>query len=368
MSVLLVGALGLAALSGCSGDNDHPAGQRGATESGGREATRFTVAGTGDFLLHDVVTKQAASDARARGEDGFDFSPMLAQLKPVISKTDLGVCHVETPLAPPSGPFQGYPTFSSPPQIVNAIHGLGYKTCSTASNHSLDQGEPGVRRTIDDLDEADVRHTGTALSAKEAERINILNVKGVKVAQLSYTFGTNGIPKPAGKPWIVNSPLNPERILADASRAKQAGAEIVILSLHWGEEYKHEPTSEQRGLAKTLMRSPNVDLILGCHAHVVQPYEKINGKWVVYGMGNVVANPTANTQATHEGIIAQVTFTRNSEGRWKTQPSFVPTLVTSNPIRLRKLSSDSGNQATVTRTTRVVRSLGYNIPLAPPQN
>ncbi|WP_242883553.1 CapA family protein [Actinomadura litoris] len=368
MGGLLVGALGLALLSGCGGDDDHPAGQRGATESSGRQEARFTVAGTGDFLLHEVVTKQAASDARARGKSGFDFSPMLAQLKPIISDTDLGVCHVETPLASPSGPFQGYPMFSSPPQIVSAIRGLGYKTCSTASNHSIDQGEPAVRRTIDDLDKADIRHTGTALSATDAERINILNVKGVKVAQLSYTFGTNGIPKPAGKPWIVNSPLNPNRILADAARAKQAGAEIVILSLHWGEEYKHEPTAEQRSLAKTLMRSPNVDLILGCHAHVVQPYEQINGKWVVYGMGNVVANPTANTQATHEGIVAKVTFARNSQGRWKTQPSFVPTLVTPGTIRLRALSSDSGSQATVASTTRVVRSLGYNVPLASTQN
>ncbi|WP_242910964.1 CapA family protein [Actinomadura terrae] len=368
MGVLLVGTLGLSALPGCSDDNDHPAGQRGATESGGRQATRFTVAGTGDFLLHEVVTKQAASDARAKGKDGFDFSPMLAQLKPIISETDLGICHVETPLAPPSGPFQGYPTFSSPPQIVNAIRGLGYRTCSTASNHSIDQGEPGVRRTIDDLDKAKIRNTGTARSAKEAEEINILNVKGAKVAQLSYTFGTNGIPKPAGKPWIVNDGLNPQKILADAARAKQAGAEIVILSLHWGEEYQHEATPEQRGLARTLMRSPNVDLILGCHAHVVQPYEQINGKWVVYGMGNAVANPTANTQATHEGIVARVTFTRNSQGQWKTQPSFVPTLVTPGTIRLRTLSSDSGNQATVARTSQIVRSLGYNIPLASTQN
>ncbi|MFI0480297.1 CapA family protein [Actinomadura sp. 9N215] len=371
MSVLLLGALGalgLAALPGCSGDDDRPAGQRGATEPGGRPATRFTVAGTGDFLMHDVVTKQAASDARANGQNEFDFGPMLARLKPVISKTDLGICHVETPLAPPSGPFEGYPTFSSPPQIVNTIRGLGYDTCSTASNHSIDQGEPGVRRTIDDLDEAGIRHTGTARTAEEAERINILNVKGVKVAQLSYTYGTNGIPKPAGKPWIVNDTLNPDRILADAARAKQAGAEIVILSMHWGEEYRHPPTPEQRSLARTLMRSPNVDLILGCHAHVVQPYEQINGKWVVYGMGNVVANPTANTQATHEGIVARVTFTRNSKGQWKTQPSFVPTLVTPGTIRLRTLSSDSGNQATVARTTQVVRSLGYNVPLASPQN
>ncbi|WP_165975403.1 CapA family protein [Actinomadura rubrisoli] len=359
--------LGLAALPGCS-DDSHPAGRRGATESSGHGANRFTVAGTGDFLLHEVVTRQAASDARAQGKNGFDFTPMLAQLKPVISKTDLGICHIETPLAPPSGPFVGYPAFSSPPQIVDAVHRLGYDTCSTASNHSLDQGEPGVRRTIDDLDKAGIRHTGTARDAEEAKKINILDVKGVKVAQLSYTYGTNGIPKPPAKPWLVNDGLNPERIIADAARAKESGAEIVILSLHWGTEYQHEATPEQRRLATTLLRARDVDLILGCHAHVVQPFEQINGKWVVYGMGNQIANPTANSRATHEGIVARVTFTRDSGKQWKTQPSFVPTLVTPGSVRLRTLSSNSPDQATVNRTTQVVRSLGYNVPLAPSRN
>ncbi|QXJ22871.1 CapA family protein [Actinomadura graeca] len=310
------------------------------------------------------MTEQAASDARARGKSGFDFNPMLSQLKPVIGKTDLGVCHVETPLAPPSGPFKGYPLFSSPPQIVNTVRWVGYDTCSTASNHSLDQGEPGVRRTIDDLDDVKVRHTGTALSADDAKKVNMLDVKGVKVAQLSYTYGTNGIAKPPGKPWIVNDGLNADRILADAGRAKEAGAEVVILSLHWGTEYQQAATAGQRRLAATLLRSRNVDLILGCHAHVVQPFERINGKWVVYGMGNQVANPTANTQATHEGIVARVAFSRDSGGKWTAQPSFVPTLVTSGPIRVRMLGSNSSNQDTVKRTTKVVRSLGYNVPLA----
>ncbi len=325
------------------------------------------MAGTGDFLLHKVVTAQGAADASARGKKGFDFDPMLAQLKPVISKTDLGICHVETPLAPPSGPFLGYPAFSSPPQIVDTIRWLGYDTCSTASNHALDQGEPGVRRTIDDLDNAGIQHAGTALSAEDAKKINMLDVKGVKVAQLSYTYGTNGIPKPAGKPWIVNVGLNPEKIIADADRAKESGAEVVIVSLHWGTEYQHEATAEQRSVAKKLLGARNIDLILGCHAHVVQPFEQINGKWVVYGMGNQVANPTANTQATHEGIVARLTFTRDSENRWKAQPSFVPTLVTASPIRVRTLSQNSPNQATVSSTTKVVRSLGYNVPLASPQ-
>ncbi len=313
---------------------------------------------------------QAAADARGGRRGGFDFMPMLARLDPVIGQADLGVCHVETPLAPRSGPFLGYPAFSSPPQIVDAIRRLGYDTCSTASNHAIDQGEAGVRRTLAALDRAGVRHAGTARNAAEAAKTNILDVKGVKVAHLSYTYGTNGIPKPEGEPWIVNAGLDSGRILADAARAKRSGADVVLVSLHWGEEYQHEATPEQRRLAAALLRSRDVDLILGDHAHVVQPFERINGKWVVYGMGNQVANPSANIQATHEGLVAMFTFTWDPRvRRWGARPSFVPTLVAAGPpIRLRTLvRGDSGDQASIDATTRVVRSLGFKVPDASDQ-
>ncbi|MEU8119199.1 CapA family protein [Spirillospora sp. NPDC049024] len=369
-SALLVGVLGLAALSGCDGDERRPATLQRATKSNHPKTAQFTVAATGDFLLHRILIDQAASDARGRKRGGYDFMPMLARLNPVISRADLGICHVETPLARRSGPFLGYPAFNSPPQIVDAIRGLGYDSCSTASNHSIDQGEPGVRRTLDALDKAGLRHAGTARSAAEAKQTNLLDVKGVKVAHLSYTYGTNGIPKPSGKPWLVNDGLDPARILADAARAKRSGADIVMISLHWGEEYQHEATPEQRRLAATLLRSRDVDLILGDHAHVVQPFERINGKWVVYGMGNQVANPVANIQATHEGLVALVTFTWDArERRWKEKPSFVPTLVAPGPpIRLRTLvRGDSADQAAIDDTTRVVRSLGFKVPDASDQ-
>lgn len=358
----------LATLAGCTINDDRPAGKRAATSSragadGRAPAARFTVAGTGDFLLHSILIEQAASDSRA-GE-GYDFMPMLAALRPVISRADLGVCHVETPLATANGPFSGYPTFNSPPQIVDAIRKLGYDTCSTASNHTIDQGAAGVGRTLGALDAAGIKHAGSARSAREANQTNILNVKGVRVAHLSYTQDTNGIPKPAGKPWAVNDGLNADRILADAARAKSAGAEVVLLSLHWGEEYQHAATTTQRQLAARLLGSPNVDLILGDHVHVVQPYEQINGKWVAYGMGNQVANPVANEQTTHEGLVARFTFSRGSNGRWNAQPSFVPTrVVPGPPIRLRVLSGRSEYPQTVARTTDVVRSLGFNVPVA----
>ncbi|MEU8305805.1 CapA family protein [Actinomadura sp. NPDC048955] len=367
---LLIAALGLGALSACDGVHRRSATLQRATKAVRHKPVQFTVAATGDFLLHRVVMDQAASDARTEGRDGYDFTPMLARLNPVVSGADLGICHIETPLASRSGPFLGYPSFNSPPAIVNAIRGLGYDTCSTASNHAIDQGEPGVRRTLAALDGAGIRHAGTARSAEEAKKINLLDVKGLKIAHLSYTYGTNGIAKPAGRPWLVNDGLDAGRILADAANAKKSGADAVMVSLHWGEEYQHEATPEQRHLAAKLLRSSDVNLILGDHVHVVQPFERINGKWVVYGMGNQVANPTANTPATHRGLVALFTFTWDSrEQRWREQPSFVPTLVSPGPpIRLRTLvRGDATDQAAIDDTTRVVRSLGFDIPDASDQ-
>jgi poly-gamma-glutamate synthesis protein (capsule biosynthesis protein) len=129
---------------------------------------------------------------------------------------------------------------------------------------------------------------------------------------LSYAFGFNGLHLPADKPWLANL-IDPARILADAHRAKQAGADVVIVSMHWGNEYSHDLNSQQLSDARTLLASPDIDLILGTHTHVVQPIERIGDKWVVYGMGNEVAyqNQSLDTQ---DGIMPRFTFTEVSPG------------------------------------------------------
>src|SRR5207248_1563550 len=137
---------------------------------------------------------------------------------------------------------------------------------------------------------------------------NIIDVHGVKVAQLSYAWGFNGIPKPEGMPWIANR-IDVSDVLAAAHRARQDGADVVVASLHWGTEYQHEPNADQLAQAKTLLASPDIDLIVGHHAHVTQPFEKINGKWVAYGMGNQVAKHLHPRGDTEENVMARFTFT-----------------------------------------------------------
>jgi poly-gamma-glutamate synthesis protein (capsule biosynthesis protein) len=153
-------------------------------------------------------------------------------------------------------------------------------------------------------------------------------VKGVRVAHLDYTFGLNGIPVPAGKPWLVDL-INPRRILADAHAARRAGARFVVVALHWGQEYRSAPTSEQRSLARTLLASPDVDFIYGSHAHVVQPIERIHGKYVAYGLGNFLSRhaPCCDTPATRDGMILQVTIAKLRERFAVRHIAYTPTYV-----------------------------------------
>jgi poly-gamma-glutamate synthesis protein (capsule biosynthesis protein) len=281
-------------------------------------------------LIHPPLWEQAHADAT--GHRGYDFGPMYASIKPDVQKADLAICEMETPLAKPSGPFIGWPTFNAPPQVLTALTGVGYQTCTTASNHSIDQGYAGVKRTLDELDAAGLRHTGSARTRHEARTPLIVTLpNGVKIGQLAYSFGFNGIPLPADKPWLANL-IDVPAILAAARRIKRAGADIVVLSLHWGVEYDHLATQDQLDLAHRLLRSPNIDLILGDHAHVIQPAQRIGGKWVFYCMGNQISRHEDPIAEGREGIMPRVTFTETRPHHYTTtRAEAIPTWMEDKP-------------------------------------
>ncbi len=328
----------------------------------------FTLAATGDVLLHDPLWDQAATDA---GGAGFDFRPLLAGVKPLVDEADIAICHLETPVAPAGGPFAGYPSFSVPPEIVGALADTGYDACSTASNHTFDRGGAGVDRTLDALDAAGILHAGSARSPGEADAITTMTVAGADVALLSYTFGFNGIPAPDGQTWRAD-PIDEGRILADAARARSQGAEVVVLAMHWGDEYSHDPNDQQRTLGPSLVRSPDVDLVLGHHSHVVQPIEPVDGEWVVHGMGNLVAHHRTPGAANEEGLLVRFTFTEGPAGWRVSQAGYAPLLVVKPgpPIRVVDVAAalaaggttDPGSRARLQqawdRTTAVAGSLG----------
>ncbi|MBB1259993.1 CapA family protein [Streptomyces sp. OF8] len=288
----------------------------------------FTVAAAGDILIHPQLTEQAQADAAAagqKGEDAIDFRPIMAGVKPVISKADLAICHLEPVLGKPAGPFESYPDFLVPPQIATAIKDVGYDTCSTASNHTLDHGPKGVHRTLDVLDEVGIKHTGSARSQKEADTPLIVDVKGVKVAQIAFSFGFNGREVPEDQPWLANK-TSFKAIAAAERAARAAGAEVVILSIHWGRENRANPSGSQIQLARRIADKTGINLVIGHHSHVVQPMEKVNGTWVAYSLGNQIARHDIPTGLTEEGAIGWFEFTRRG-GNWDVQARYVPTLV-----------------------------------------
>ena len=307
-----------------------------------------TILGTGDVLIHPPLWQQAHADARARGERGYDFGPMYASIAPDVRSADLAICEMESPLAPPQGPFTGWPQFSSPPQVLTALKQVGYDSCTTASNHSIDEGYDGVKRTLDEIDAAGIEHTGSARSAAEAARPLIVTMpNGVKVAQLAYAFGFNGLDRPAGEPWLANLTDVPT-ILAAARRAKRAGADIVVLSMHWGVEYNAGATQEQRDEAHWLLASPDIDVILGDHPHVVEPVQRIGRKWVIYSMGNQISRHADPILASREGAMPMFTFTEVRRAHFVvTKARVVPTLMRLTPkLRLIDLPRALADPAT----------------------
>ncbi len=294
--------------------------------SGGHERVSLLV--SGDVLLHSGTWATAAVDAPQHGKRGLDFRPMLADVAPVVSAADLAVCHLETPLAPPGGPYSSYPIFSVPPQVVPALRRTGYDACTTASNHSIDQGFDGVRRTLRALDRAGVPHDGTARTAQAQRRPLILGANGVRVAVLSYTYGTNGIPLPEGKPWSV-SLIDPERITREAAAARRAGADVVAVALHFGAEYVTAPDACQTDVVDRITRSPAIDLVYGYHAHVVQPIDRVHGTWVVYGLGNFIAEQESSRPYTYRGVSVRVQFEEHRGGGYAGRDvAYLPTMIT----------------------------------------
>ncbi|MEU1102776.1 CapA family protein [Streptomyces tibetensis] len=294
----------------------------------------FTLVASGDVLPHTTIIDRARFDA---GGTGYDFRPMLAGIRSVVSRADIALCHMETVYGA-NGVYTGYPTFKSPPEVARALAVTGYDGCSTASNHTLDDGADGIRRTLDALDRAGVRHAGSARTEEEARTVTVLEAGPAVVAHLAYTYDTNGMPFPDGQPWAVNL-TDEARIVEDARAARRAGADVVVVSLHWGTEWQDAPDDRQLTLARSLTATrtggrPDIDLILGTHAHVPQAYEKVNGTWVIYGMGDQIAGEMTNHEGAkdprgNQSTLGRFTFAppaRQAE-RWKvTKAEFVPQL------------------------------------------
>ena len=327
IALRLLSAVSLAAmaltLAGCPGGSDGPGivANPPSLKPSPPKAQHLTVEVNGDLLIHSPIYNLALEQG---GGSTYDFNPMLGYVKPIVSGADLAVCHVETPMGP--GEPHGYPLFNTPAQLAAAIHQTGWDACDTASNHTLDQGQAGVDATITALDAAGVAHTGSWSGPDGPTRPLIIKAKGVKVAWLAYTKMTNGIPLPA--PYSVAVATAP-RILADARSARQQGAQVVVVNLHAGEEYQSQPSDFQSQLVSQLVASQDITAVVGQHVHVVQPIEKVGGKFVVFGEGNLLSNQSSNCcpVESQDGLIALLHLTVTGKRSIVTSVDYIPTWV-----------------------------------------
>lgn len=295
----------------------------GRTPSPSPTPRAFSLVATGDVLVHAPLIERAAGYGRQRGAD-HDFTLMFEPVAPLVAAADLAICHLEVPLSADNSRLRGYPRFNAPRELAGALAGAGFDACSVASNHAFDQGPEGVRQTLDVLDDAGVRHAGTARTAGEAGP-SLYTAGGVRVGHLSYTYGLNGLRLPADQPWLVGL-IDRERILTDAAAARAAGAEFVVVSLHWGAEYRSEPTHAQSTLGLALLASPDVDLLVGHHAHVVQPVEAVAAGYVAYGLGNLLSNQAR--PLTQDGVVMRFDVAERAGGRFVVERvTFAPTWV-----------------------------------------
>ncbi len=266
----------------------------------------FTVSASGDLLMHQPLLDRARANG---GGHGYDFAPFFGRIRPYVAGVDLALCHVETPMGP--GRPSSYPIFNTPRALARSIRESGWDACDTASNHSLDQGQAGIDGTTRALTRNGITHTGSFSSRRQGRRPAIIGVRGLKIGLVAYTDATNGFSPPHS--WSLNeySASAPrqgaKRILRDVRRAKRAGADAVIVQLHWGDEYAKRPNASQLRVAKRLTRSRAVTAIVGQGPHVVGPIRRVNGKFVVFSEGNLVSNQrpeTGQPSASQDGLIA----------------------------------------------------------------
>lgn len=280
------------------------------------EPITFTLTSLGDSLCHNTQYW----DAYNSKTNAYNFSYVYEDIKNYTLSSDITIGSLETTFAGKEKGYSNYPTFNTPDSLATALKDIGVDVVSLAGNHALDYGYNGLCRTIDVFDNIGLSHLGTYKTAEEQEKILIKDVKGVKIAFLNYTYGTNGIPLPSGKEFCVNL-IDKDFIKKQINQAKEKDVDMIVACMHWGTEYRTTANSEQKNLANFLFEN-GVDIILGNHPHVLEPMEKktitlqdgtTKDVFVVYALGNFTADQ--RDEITRDSAILNLTITKNSDGK-----------------------------------------------------
>ena len=261
-----------------------------------------TIVSFGDTLCHKPVFNAAYNKKTGI----YDFSPMFKYVEKYFENSTINIGNCESPMAGAKRDYSGYPCFNAPEHLAIDLKELGVDIMTTANNHSLDKGFSGLESTLNFLDGSEIAHVGTARTEEEQNTILFKDLNGIKTVFLAYTYGTNGIAVPKDKKFCVNL-IDKDLILKQIKQAKKEGAELIVVSMHWGIEYQTTENADQDELAQFLIKN-GVDIILGSHPHVLQPMKMLkvetsNGEeregLVIFSQGNFFSNQSQkNTQNT----------------------------------------------------------------------
>ena len=265
--------------------------------SGGKQTSTLsdstitiTISVVGDIMCHAPQFEYARI-----GKDSFDFNPTFRMVSERLSKSDFTFGNLETVFAGFKAKYSGYPQFNSPSDLADALKNAGFDLLTTSNNHSLDRGEIGIRKTIDELKNRGISYNGTFVSQADRDSIRIINIRGIVIAFLAYSYGTNGNPIPSGKSYLINM-IDFDLIRKDIGKAKLLKPDLVLVHYHFGQEYQREPNEyQQEVVAKTI--EMGADIIIGGHPHVLQPVKFIKSSqsvfdsvFVAYSLGNFISN------------------------------------------------------------------------------
>lgn len=274
----------------------------------GPKTYKLKMLATGDGLIHNTIFRTYAT-----GNNTWDFSPALAEVKDIVAQYDLAYYNQETVFGGTDLEISGYPRFNTPSEYGDAMLNIGFNIVSLASNHTLDKGEKGILNSLDYWKTTNALYHGIASS--EEDRNNSIMIKeknNITYTMLSYTEMTNGIPVPKGKDYLVNV-YDPEKVKKDIESVRDK-VDVLIVAMHWGVEYQSKPNAKQKEIAEYLA-SLGVDIIIGNHPHVLQPVTWIDDTLVYYSLGNFISNQYGSDDYNKLiSVLATLDITKTVDG------------------------------------------------------
>lgn len=299
----------------------------GASSSGAPQGADLVF--VGDAMQHQAQLDRALE---LGGGKKYDYTGCFSLIAPTITEADYAVCNLEVPLG--GGPdYTGYPCFSAPDSYAEALKDAGFDLFLTANNHCLDRRDKAARRTLTALDNLGVDHIGTYHDAQDrADKVPFIKtINGIKFGFLNYTYGTNGIEPTQGAEISL---IDKNKMAEEIKKTRDAGAEIVVVTMHWGVEYVLLQNRNQEELADFLV-DQGVDLIIGSHPHVIQPMKVVRNEkegkdvLVVYSLGNFISN--MKTADTTGGALVRVRVERDSTGSARFKSADYDTFFSAKP-------------------------------------